>query len=60
MILLKFFEWLSSEKEKRNIEFVHGIGKRKTKIQKWTEQLTEYKERQEKYNFSKNHIFKKK
>ena len=43
---------------KRNIEFVHGIGKRKTKIQKWTEQLSEYKERQEKYNLSKG-IFSK-
>lgn len=46
-------QWLISEKEKRNIDFVHGIGKRKTKIQKWTEQLSEYKERQEKYNSSK-------
>ena len=51
-------EWLSLEKQNRNIEFVHGIGKRKTKIQKWTEQLIEYKERQEKYNFSKE-IFSK-
>ncbi|OOM16710.1 IS1182 family transposase [Clostridium saccharobutylicum] len=50
----KVLQWLLFEKDKRNIEFVHGIGKRKTKIQKWTEQLTEYKERQEKYNFSKN------
>ena len=50
----KVLQWLLFEKDKRDIEFVHGIGKRKTKIQKWTEQLTEYKERQEKYNFSKN------
>ena len=46
-------KWLSLEKHNRNIEFVHGIGKRKTKIQKWTEQLIEYRERQEKYNCSK-------
>lgn len=52
--IIKILQWLASEKKKRNIEFVHGIGKRKTKIQKWTEQLTEYKERQERYNFSKN------
>jgi len=52
--IIKILEWLASEKMKKNIEFVHGIGKRKTKIQKWTEQLTEYKERQERYNFSKN------
>jgi len=45
-------------KQNRNIDFVHGIGKRKTKIQKWTEQLREYKERQEKYNCSKK-IFAK-
>lgn len=49
----KILQWLAYEKKKRNIEFVHGIGKRKTKIQKWTEQLSEYKERQEKYNLSK-------
>ncbi len=49
----KILQWLASEKKKRNIEFVHGIGKRKTKIQKWTEQLSEYKERQERYNLSK-------
>ena len=55
----KVLQWLLFEKDKRNIEFVHGIGKRKTKIQKWTEQLTEYKERQEKYNFSKNMFSKR-
>ncbi|WP_160693480.1 IS1182 family transposase, partial [Clostridium sp. C2-6-12] len=54
----KILHWLVCEKKKRNIEFVHGIGKRKTKIQKWTEQLSEYKERQEKYNLSKR-IFSK-
>ncbi|MVX67477.1 IS5/IS1182 family transposase, partial [Clostridium chromiireducens] len=54
----KILQWLAHEKNKRNIEFVHGIGKRKTKIQKWTEQLSEYKERQEKYNLSKK-IFSK-
>lgn len=46
--------WLEEEKRNRNIEFVHGIGKRKSDLQKWIEQLTEYKERQEKYILSKN------
>ncbi|BCZ48164.1 hypothetical protein psyc5s11_42310 [Clostridium gelidum] len=55
----KILEWLLYEKDKRNIEFVHGIGKRKTAIQKWIEQLFEYKERQEKYNFSKNILSKR-
>jgi hypothetical protein len=41
-------EWLSLEKQNRNIEFFRGIGKRKTNIQKYTEQLLKYKERQEK------------
>ncbi|OOP75170.1 hypothetical protein CBEIBR21_03095 [Clostridium beijerinckii] len=54
----KIFQWLEYEKKKRNIEFVHGIGKRKTKIQKWTEQLSDYKERQEKYNLSKKYFQK--
>lgn len=49
-IILK---WLEVEKINRSIEFVHGIGKRKSNLQKWTEQLTEYKERQEYYIFSK-------
>ncbi|BCZ49464.1 transposase [Clostridium gelidum] len=38
---------------------IDGIGKRKTAIQKWIEQLFEYKERQEKYNFSKNILSKR-
>lgn len=45
--------WLYSEKEIRNIEFVHGIGKRKSLIQKWIEQLVDFKERKEKYDISK-------
>jgi transposase len=43
-------DWLAQEKKERKIEFVHGIGKRKTQIQKWTEKLEEYKERKGKYN----------
>jgi len=46
--------WFEEEKKKKNIEFVHGIGKRKSSLQKWTEQLTEYKVRQEYYILSKS------
>lgn len=46
--------WLNSEKERRNIESVHGIGKRKTEIQKWVEQLEEFIERKERYDTSKD------
>jgi hypothetical protein len=46
--------WLNSEKEARGIEFVHGIGKRKTAIQKWTEQLEEFIERKKTYDTSKD------
>lgn len=46
-------KWLERLKSERSIEYVKGIGKRKTQIQKWSEKLLEYKERQEKYNSSK-------
>ena len=46
--------WLNSEKERRNIEFVHGIGKRKTEIQRWVEELEDFMERKERYDTSKD------
>lgn len=55
----KVLQWLLSEKEERNIVFVYGIGKRKTTFQKWIEQLSDYKERQEKYNLSKSIFLKR-
>lgn len=57
--IINILNWLSKQKLERNIEFVHGIGKRKSKIQKWTEQLEEYKNRQEKYNSSKKLMTKR-
>jgi len=45
--------WLYSEISNRNIEIVHGIGKRKTQLQKWVEQLEDFRERKEKYDASK-------
>lgn len=47
-------QWLDEMKESRNIVFVQGIGKRKTKIQKWTEKFLEFKERKEKYDFGRS------
>lgn len=44
--------YLKEKKASLCIEFVHGISKHKTQLQKWIEQLEEYKERQEKYNKS--------
>lgn len=49
-------EYLDKRIAAKEIEFVHGIGKRKTQLQKWSEQLEEYKTRQEKYNQS-NQLF---
>ena len=51
--VIKFLENRSQEEK---IEFVHGIGKRKTQLQKFIEQLKEFKERQEKYN-AHNQLF---
>ena len=49
-------KYLNDKKAAEFIEFVHGIGKRKTQVQKWIEQLEEYKYRKEKYNES-NQLF---
>lgn len=46
-------KWLNEEKINNGIKFVHGIGKRKSRIQKWFEKLLEYRSRQEKYDLSK-------
>ncbi len=51
--LRNILAWLHSEKERRNIEFVHGIGKKKSSFQKWVEQLEDYADRKEKYDASK-------
>jgi len=49
-------DYLNHKKDSGEIEFVYGTGKRKTQLQKWIEQLEEYKARQEKYNES-NQLF---
>jgi transposase len=49
-------DYLNEIRKKEQIEFVHGIGKRKSKLQKFTEELENYYERQKKYN-SHNILF---
>lgn len=48
--------YLEEKRKQEQIEFVHGIGKRKTKLQKFTEELQDFYERQEKYDVH-NRIF---
>jgi len=46
-------KYLENKRVEDNIEFVNGKGKRKSEIQKFTEPLNEYKERQAGYDESK-------
>jgi transposase len=48
--LQEILAYLKEIKERENIEFVSGKGKRKTIIQRFVESLTEFIERQEKYD----------
>jgi transposase len=48
--------YLDEKREKEQIQFVHGIGKRKSKLQKYYESLQDFKERQERYD-SSNQLF---
>jgi transposase len=49
--------YLEKKRQNENVEFVHGIGKRKSKLQKFTEQMQEFHNRQAKYD-SQNQLFK--
>ena len=51
--VLAYFE---DKKQQEQIEFVNGIGKRKSKLQKLTEEIRTFQERQERYNIH-NRIF---
>ncbi len=42
--------YLEERRKQEQIEFVYGIGKRKSKLQKYTEEIQTFYERQEKYN----------
>lgn len=48
--LQKVLLYLDEKREKEQVQFVHGIGKRKTKLQKYYESIKKFKERQEKYD----------
>ena len=48
--LQNVLDYLEEERKKQQIEFVSGIGKRKSKLQKFMESLQDFKERQEKYD----------
>ena len=54
--LTKVLTFLEDKNKEEQIEFVHGIGKRKSKLQKFTETVQTFYERQEKYN-SHNELF---
>lgn len=46
----KVLDFVNEKIHKEHIDLVHGIGKRKSKLQKLKEELESYHERQEKYN----------
>lgn len=48
--------YLKEKQQENKIEFVHGIGKRKTQLQRFMEKFQEFKKRQEKYD-THNHLF---
>jgi transposase len=48
--LKEIFKFLNEKKEKENIEFVSGKGKRKTKLQKYIESIEDVIEKQIKYD----------
>lgn len=48
--------YLEEKREQEQMVFVHGIGKRKSKLQKFTEELQEFYNRQEKYD-THNQLF---
>lgn len=52
----KILKYLEEKRTKEQVQFVHGIGKRKSKLQRFTEELEIFYERQKNYN-SHNHLF---
>ena len=52
----KVLVYLNEKRKEENVEFVHGIGKRKSELQKLIERFQEFKERQEKYDIH-NQLF---
>ncbi len=56
--LQKVLFYLDEKREMEQVQFVHGVGKRKSKLQKYYESLQEFKDRQEKYS-NCNQLFEK-
>lgn len=54
--LNKVLSYLKEKQKQDKTEFVYGIGKRKSKLQKYTEQLQEFSKRQESYD-THNRLF---
>lgn len=54
--LERVLAYLEEKRQQEKIEFVHGIGKRKTQLQKFIENLQVFYERQEKYD-THNQLF---
>ncbi|GAA0773226.1 hypothetical protein GCM10008908_21070 [Clostridium subterminale] len=52
----KALEFLNIKKSESGLEFVHDIGKRKSKFQKFIEQLAEFRYRQLKYDENKRNF----
>jgi transposase len=52
----KALDYLEEKRQQEQIEFVSGIGKRKSKLQRFKETLEDFFERQEKYNIH-NQLF---
>lgn len=50
--MIKLKDILHVKKQEEGIDFVHGIGKRKTPLQRWYESLLEYITRQKSYDYS--------
>lgn len=48
--LMRILDFLEDTRIKSNIEFCNGIGKRKTQLQRYTEEFSDYRLRQEKYD----------
>ena len=46
----KVLIYLQEKQKESNVEFIYGIGKRKSELQKFNEKIKEFKERQEKYD----------
>ena len=54
--MTKLKDFLELKKQEEGIEFVHGIGKRKTQLQRWYDTLLKYIIRQKSYDYSNKQL----